>query len=69
MHSKNIVHLDLKPDNILIKERRVKICDFGISKILERGKPTVVDYGFFPKDVMLPEVINQEPLTFASDSF
>ena len=63
------MHLDLKPDNVLIKNRVVKICDFGISKFLNSRDPVVVDYGFFPKDVMIPEVINKEPLGFASDSF
>lgn len=33
MHSKNICHRDLKPDNILYDSRfHVKICDFGEAK-------------------------------------
>ena len=32
MHQYKIVHRDLKPDNILFKNGRIKISDFGISK-------------------------------------
>ena len=35
LHSKSILHHDLKLDNILLtKGNNVKICDFGISKII-----------------------------------
>ena len=43
-HNMNIIHRDLKPENILIVDKdknefpRIKICDFGTSKILEKGK-------------------------------
>jgi serine/threonine protein kinase len=34
LHSKNILHRDLKSDNCLCtRELRIKICDFGTSKI------------------------------------
>ncbi|CAI9548404.1 unnamed protein product [Staurois parvus] len=34
MHSKKLVHMDLKPDNILLMDKRghrIKLCDFGIT--------------------------------------
>jgi len=32
---KGVVHRDLKPDNILIKNGVFKLCDFGLSKKLD----------------------------------
>ena len=42
-HNMNIIHRDLKPENILIVDRnknnfpRIKVCDFGTSKMVEKG--------------------------------
>ena len=39
IHSKNIVHRDIKLENILIDlKNNIKICDFGIGKILKKKK-------------------------------
>ncbi len=38
-HSKNILHRDIKLDNILLStEGEIKICDFGVSKIIKKGE-------------------------------
>jgi len=37
IHSKDIVHRDLKPANILYDGSNVKLADFGIASLLDRG--------------------------------
>ena len=47
IHSKNIAHLDIKPENILFITRRskkLKIIDFGVSRKLKTGEGTVLCY-------------------------
>ena len=62
-HKMNIIHRDIKPENILISDRneddypRLKICDFGASKILEKGQ---INQRFIGSSYYIaPEVIRQ----------
>jgi glycogen synthase kinase 3 beta len=37
LHSLGICHRDLKPQNMLIKNKKIVICDFGSAKIIKSG--------------------------------
>ena len=57
IHSKNIVHRDIKLENVLIDlNNRVKICDFGISVTLKSENELLYDQCGTPM-YMAPEII------------
>jgi serine/threonine protein kinase len=38
VHCRSVLHRDIKLDNILLdKDKGIKICDFGVSKIINKG--------------------------------
>lgn len=45
LESRNIIHRDLKPENILLDKGCFKICDLGLSRIVEKGKKLTIDVG------------------------
>ncbi|KAM8877714.1 myosin light chain kinase, smooth muscle-like isoform 1-T2 [Synchiropus picturatus] len=68
VHKQNIVHLDLKPENIVCVDTtgtQIKIIDFGLASTLEEGKPLLVMHG--TPEYVAPEVINYEPVSLKTD--
>ncbi|KAF4092982.1 hypothetical protein AMELA_G00028560 [Ameiurus melas] len=68
MHQQNIVHLDLKPENIVCEDRtgfQIKIIDFGLACKLDSSTPLKVMHG--TPEFVAPEVINYEPVYLTTD--
>lgn len=60
IHWNKIIHRDLKPTNILISsEGTVKICDFGISKVMTVEEQTMTR-GVGTQKYMAPEVMDED---------
>jgi serine/threonine protein kinase len=67
-HKYNILHRDLKLDNILLDDNRTmpKICDFGASKLIKRNEKNFGRYG--TPVYLAPEVVTDRGYSgFSSD--
>jgi serine/threonine protein kinase len=59
IHSRHVLHRDIKLDNILIdNDNGIKICDFGVSKIINRTQNIREECG--TPAYIAPEVISEE---------
>ncbi|XP_070569686.1 obscurin-like isoform X2 [Ptychodera flava] len=68
MHLKNILHLDMKPENILCvrpKSNKIKIIDFGLARKYNPKETLKVMFG--TPEFTAPEVINYDKITKATD--
>ncbi|XP_035823067.1 uncharacterized protein [Zea mays] len=71
LHDKNIIHLDLKPDNILLDDDMVpKITDFGLSRLLGNGKShTITQTRIGTWGYMAPEYLDDGVITMKTDIY
>ncbi|KAL6428697.1 hypothetical protein ACFW04_007942 [Cataglyphis niger] len=68
MHKNKIVHLDLKPENIMCRTRtshQIKLIDFGLAQTLKSDTPIRVLFG--TPEFIPPEIISYEPIGTESD--
>ncbi|KAJ8284405.1 hypothetical protein COCON_G00032550 [Conger conger] len=69
LHHNNVVHLDLKPQNILLTSARplgdIRIVDFGLSRRMDNMKELREILG--TPEYVAPEVLNYEPISTATD--
>ena len=70
-HRQLVLHLDLKPDNILVDaEGRPVLLDFGVSRVLsEEGSATVTLARWLTPDYASPEQLRGEVTSVASDIY
>ncbi|XP_069761121.1 myosin light chain kinase, smooth muscle isoform X1 [Narcine bancroftii] len=70
MHQQSILHLDLKPENIVCVNKEsthIKIIDFGLARKLDSSRSVKVLFG--TPEFVAPEVINYDPVGFPTDTW
>ncbi|XP_010180995.1 PREDICTED: serine/threonine-protein kinase 17A [Mesitornis unicolor] len=69
LHRNNVVHLDLKPQNILITSKSplgdIKIVDFGLSRIMKSSEELREIMG--TPEYVAPEILSYDPISTATD--
>ena len=72
-HRRNVIHRDIKPNNILVSaDGHVKLLDFGIAKLLKgESGPTLTQQRMGPMtpEYASPEQLREETITTATDVY
>ncbi|XP_016129170.1 striated muscle preferentially expressed protein kinase [Sinocyclocheilus grahami] len=68
LHQNDIIHLDIKPENILMADQKsdhIRICDFGNALKVKPNEELYCKYG--TPEFIAPEIINQSPISKSTD--
>ncbi|XP_075414277.1 serine/threonine-protein kinase 17A [Tenrec ecaudatus] len=69
LHTHDVVHLDLKPQNILLTSESplgdIKIVDFGLSRIMKNNEELREIMG--TPEYVAPEILSYDPISIATD--
>ncbi|XP_067890786.1 striated muscle preferentially expressed protein kinase [Heterodontus francisci] len=68
LNQNNILHLDIKPDNILMADsssESVRICDLGNAQVVTPETPQFCRFG--TPEYISPEIVNQAPVSHVTD--
>ncbi|MGH0116896.1 UNVERIFIED_CONTAM: hypothetical protein FKN15_040885 [Acipenser sinensis] len=68
LHLNNILHLDIKPENILMADssnEQIRLCDFGNTVEFTPDEAQYCKYG--TPEFIAPEIVNQTPISKATD--
>ncbi|ORX48075.1 kinase-like protein [Piromyces finnis] len=68
LHQCGIVHRDIKAENILLKDGKPILADFGLAEFCELGKNTLTEYCGTP-GTTAPEIIKNEPYGNSCDMY
>lgn len=69
LHTHDVIHLDLKPQNILLTSESplgdIKIVDFGLSRIMKNSEELREIMG--TPEYVAPEILSYDPISMATD--